>query len=287
MLPNFIVIGAAKSGTTSLYYYLKQHPEIFMSPIKEPKFFWLENREANLNDERTEVLLGDYTDNVEDYKELFKEVKDEKAIGEASTVYIGVPEIPKRIKYYIYDAKLIAVLRNPVDRARSAHSWNVQIGIEPIYDFKAAINEELRNKHWRNYLELGFYHNQLRHYFNTFEKDQMKIYLYEDLINNPNDMLKDIFKFLGVDPSFAPNMTQKFNVSAVPRYRLLNSILGGASKVLPKDMYNKLNNSIKEWNSTKPNPVSPELRSELSQYFKDDILKLQSLINKDLSHWIE
>jgi len=293
MMPNFLVIGAAKAGTTSLYYYLRQHPEIFMSHIKEPKFFWLEQREIDLSVERTKIQVDEYIDNIEDYKKLFQEVKDEKAVGEASPVYIAVPETPHRIKHHIPEAKLIALLRNPVDRARSAHSWNIQLGIEPLYEFEQAAKEELKPGNWRNYLELGLYNNQLQHYFNTFDKEQLRVYLYEDLRNNPTDMLQDIFEFLGVDSSFVPNMTEKFNVSMVPKYKLIDAILrdknpviSNIKKIVPDNFFKKTHKTLNKWNSTRPRSVSPELRKDLLKYYKQDILQLQDLINRDLSGWL-
>lgn len=294
MLPNFIVIGAAKAGTTSIYNYLNQHPDVYMSPVKEPKFFWLEQEHIDLSIERNKIVLDKYVDTLVEYEKLFEGVKNEKAVGEASTVYMTVPKVPERIKKYIPDAKIVAILRDPIERARSAHSWNVQIGIEPVYSFEKAVKDELSTSSWRDNLGPGLYFEHLKKYFETFQRDQIGIYIYDDLRDNPIGLMQDLYRFLGVDDTIVPTTYEKFNVSVIPKNKLINSFLTtpnmfkeGLKSILPVGVSQKLYDWMVMWNSGKPKQVSPELRKRLIEYYREDILKLQELIDRDLSAWLQ
>ena len=143
-MPNFLIIGAAKSGTTSLYAYLEQHPQAYLSPKKEPEFFSYEGREVDFNGPKGEEqanhgIKQHITANIEEYRALFRGASDEKAIGEASTMYLYSPQAPSRIKHYIPKVKLIAIFRNPVDRAYSTFSYLTLQGREPLSEFSQAL----------------------------------------------------------------------------------------------------------------------------------------------------
>ena len=129
VLPNFLIIGAAKSGTTSLYSYLNQHPQVYFSPFKEPRFFALEGKEVNYQGP-SQVVNQKAINTIDEYEKLFAGVTDEVAIGEASTLYLYSPEAPAKIKQYIPQVKLIAILRNPIDRAYSGYCHLVRDGYE-------------------------------------------------------------------------------------------------------------------------------------------------------------
>ena len=164
-MPNFLMVGAQKCGTPSLYYYLKQHPQIYMSPVKEAHFFDVE--EGEKPDFRRASHSSRPVSGIEDYRALFAGVKDETAIGEASPSYVYIPEAPRRIRSRLPDAKLIAILRDPADRAYSAFLHTSRSGREPLTDFAQALREEedrIRNG-WHplyHYRERGFYHAQLK-----------------------------------------------------------------------------------------------------------------------------
>ena len=167
-LPNFLIIGAAKAGTTSLYRYLEQHPEVYMSPVKEPKFFALGGERLDYRGPGDEARMrGASVTSLEDYRELFRGVSTETAVGEASTLYLYSERAAARIKHHVPDVKLIAVLRNPVDRAYSDFLHLVRDGIEPLTDFPQALEAEesrIRSR-WApmwHYRRRGFYHPQLK-----------------------------------------------------------------------------------------------------------------------------
>src|SRR5918994_33933 len=188
-MPNFFIVGAQKAGTTSLYHYLNQHPDVFMSPRKEPFFF---DRELNAHGEVVKQEFGGPGDqqapkyvNIREYEALFAGAKGEKAIGEASPLYIYAPGTAERIKRYVPEAKLIALLRNPADRAYSAFLHAVRIGREPLSDFAQALREE-DDRIWYNwhyqfhYRNRGLYYAQLKRYFEVFGREKVGIWLYED-----------------------------------------------------------------------------------------------------------
>ncbi len=151
-MPNFLIIGAAKAGTTALYSYLKQHPQIYMSPEKEPHFFAFEGEQPNFGGTagKQEWLNRTVITDIETYRKQFQKVSREIAIGEASALYLYIPKAVERINHYIPDVKLITILRNPIERAYSAFLFQIRDELEPITDFAQALEEEkIRiNKNW-------------------------------------------------------------------------------------------------------------------------------------------
>ncbi len=303
-MPNFLVIGAGKSGTTALYYYLKQHPQIYMSPMKEPKFFAYEGQKLDFRGPSgTKVSQTSITD-IEAYRALFQAVSNEIAIGEVSPEYLYNPRAPERIRHHIPNAKLIAILRNPVDRAYAGYLMQVREGRESYTDFAQALEaEETRirdNWTFGHYASGGFYYTQLKRYFDLFNQNQIKVYLNEDLNTNAPGLLKDIFQFLEVDNAFLPDLSVRYNVSGAPKNKLLHALVVGINPIkpalktlLPKGLetilnerYNNLRARYFQYNLVKPQ-LSPEVRQQLIQTYREDILKLQDLIERDLSKWLE
>lgn len=307
-LPNFFIIGAQKAGTTSLYHYLAQHPEVYMSPVKEPYFFdheigsdgelvFPESRDRNR--QRTHKYPS-----IEEYRGLFSGVEAETAIGEASTPYIYVPGTAERIKRYAPQAKVIAVLRNPAERAYSAFLHAIRIGMEPLTDFAQALREEEKRViedshptlHYRN---RGFYFRQLERYYGVFGQKQVGVWLYEDLKDDPEGTLQDIFRFLGVDDAFVPDTSSKHNRAGVPRGGVARATVKAmdiaasaflekftsASRLYP--FLSKMRQFIQGRIVVKPPPLDQRIRAELLEGYRDDVLNLQGLIGRDLSAWLK
>ncbi|NET48756.1 MAG: sulfotransferase, partial [Merismopedia sp. SIO2A8] len=188
--PNFLIIGAAKSGTTALHYYLGQHPDIFMTRKKEPKFFTFEGEEATLDGPVDAAGQKRYDDirqgsicNIEAYHDLFTDVTHETALGESSPLYLYCPRSAQRIYDYNPEMKLIAILRNPVERAFSHYlQYSIQVqGDEYLPTFEKAIAAEpIESANiWnglRHYVRMGFYFAQLERYVKRFDPHQMRIY---------------------------------------------------------------------------------------------------------------
>lgn len=311
-LPNFLILGAGKAGTTSLHYYLQQHPQIYMCPQKETCFFAYEGKTVRFEGPGDRELINRQAiTRLDTYQQLFAGVTEETAIGEACPLYLYDASLAaERIHHYIPHAKLIAILRNPVDRAFSSYLMQVREGREPL-DFAAAIAaEEARiqqNWSWGRYTQVGFYGKQLRHYFERFPASQIQIYLYEDLQQTPQKMLQDIFTFLDVDATFQPDMTLRHNISGLPQNSTLHHALStlhafligtsplkqAVKRTLPtswvqsfNDRYESLRARYFQKSLAKPTLPAP-LRHQLIDIFREDILQLQTLIQRDLSHWLE
>lgn len=300
-MPNFLIIGAQKSGTTALYHYLRQHPQIYMSPKKETNFFALESEKLNSCEPATSQSRGKRPiDNISAYRELFQDVANEIAIGEASPWYLYNPKVPERIQHYLPSVQLIAVLRNPSERAYSHFLNSVRDGVEPLTDFAQALQEEeIRVKNNFNpmryhYQQIGFYYVQLKRYFDRFDKNQIRIYLHEDFKADPTNLLQDIFQFLAVDDAFIPDMSRKFNVSGVPKNQALQALFNQQNIIksvlkpfLPQSLRKQLKYDLRNQNLDKPDPLPSQVKQQLVEVFRADILKLEDLIQRDLSKWLE
>lgn len=299
VMPNFLIIGAAKAGTTSLYKYLEMHPQVYMSPIKEPRFFAV--YEENLDFQGPGDLTRYYlVKDLENYRALFDGVTDEIAIGEASTWYLYLPKAAEKIKQHIPDVKLIALLREPVARAYS-HFWHsIRENIEPITDFTQAMEAEAEriennwSQHW-HYRQRGFYYAQLKYYYDLFEPKQIKVCLYDDLVSDPITMMQDIYRFLGVDDTFIPNTDKKYNVAAIPknqtvaklmkRSRFLKTVI---SSLIPSQKLRlQIKDNILKLNLRSQPKLEPTVRKKFIEEYREDIFKLQDLIHRDLSQWLE
>ncbi|MBK8443071.1 MAG: sulfotransferase domain-containing protein [Sphingobacteriales bacterium] len=285
-LPNFLIIGAAKSGTSSLYIYLREHPEIFMSPVKETRFFSVMNQNIDFNDPASAVVWKGTVSNFEDYKKLFDGVKKEKAIGEASPLYMHTPEAAQNIKSIVPDTKIIACLRQPVERAYS-HYWHfVKLGFEKNPTFEAAIADDAQ-RNYAEYLQLGLYYKMLKRYYDIFDHDKIRIYLYEDLSKDPKSLLKDMFRFLEVDDSFMPNVEMKYNTFAAKREKNIPSASTSTGWLQHFTSLFKKNPPAAV---AAPQPQKPRLSEDTFNntivYFKEDIQQLQNLLGRDLSQWL-
>lgn len=304
-MPNFLVIGAQKAGTTALYNHLKQHPQVYMSPVKEPHFFAYEGEKLNFQGPRDlEIMKHMVVSDLGDYEALFEAVSGEKAAGEASAMYLYSEKAPQRIRHYVPRIKLVAVLRDPAERAYSSFLHMIRDGREPLADFGEALDAEQERirENWGpiwHYKSMGFYHEQLSRYYAAFEPEQIKVYLYEDLNDDPSSVLKDLYSFLDVDDSFVPDVSARYNASGVPRNERLhtlhhfllrpNSIKEALKPLLPKRLRQGLRaslvNTLRNRNLVKP-PFPEGIRSQLVEEYREDVTKLQALIGRDLSGWL-
>ena len=293
--PNFIVIGAMKAATTSLYTYLKKHPEIFMTKVKEPMFF------NNFQQENNYKILGKKRKKpttLEEYLTMFKDVKNEKAIGEASPAYIYNQKAPQLIKEHLPNVKIIAILRHPTDRAYSNYLHAKRADRENSDTFQEAIEVEKKKikDNWSplyHYIEKGYYSVQLKRYYKLFPKENIRVYLFEDVVKNTKETLKDIFKFLEVDENVEIDTSKKANVSGTPsglmgwilkKMRYYNLMPKFAiSDYLPKFIVKLIFRSV-----YKPTEkLNEDSRREITEkYYKDEIRILEKLVDRDLSSWL-
>jgi hypothetical protein len=295
MLPNFLIIGAPKAGTTSLFYYLESHPEVYLCPVKEVGFFWAYGMEVHLQGPGKERLKHRLVNDLERYQRLFEAVKGKKAVGEASVRYLNNPRSPALIHQFIPNAQLIVSLRQPTDRAFSAFVHNRQDGVEPCSDFGEALAQERQGLRdgWTQarYLHNGFYAQSLKRYLTYFKREQLHISLFEDLKNDADGLMRSIFSFLEVDPTFAPNISQKHNASGLIRNPVLRELYARLSNLranIRPLISPKIRHKVTEWmlKDAKKLYISPEVHAELTQFYRLEIEELQEQLQKDLSHWL-
>jgi Sulfotransferase domain len=320
-MPNFFVIGAPRSGTTSLYEYLAAHRDVFMSTVKEPDFFirpslalahplgGTERADLDADGARFEELAKD----LQSYRSLFAGASGQARVGEASAIYLGNPIAPWHLRGYVPDAKLIAVLRNPTERAFShlvharriyaEHGQVGAIGAEGTSvdeAFATAVDTALRDGPFDEtksdpevWVQSGFYHLHLTRFLSYFPAEQLKAFLFEDLSERPRELMREIFGFLGVDDTFELPTTEAFNASVVPRSQRLfsifttkNSLMRKARALAPtKVRAVAMRTRNRLLGAGKP-PLDPGLGSKLEAIYRDDVLALQDHLGRDLSGWL-
>lgn len=304
-LPNFLIIGSAKCGTTSLYSYLNQHPQVFMSVPKEPTFFGSEGTSGLFNGPHDEdrAYHSRVITTIDQYTALFDRVKEEKAIGEASIYCLYLPQAAEQVKKYIPAAKMFAVLRNPADRAYSAYLHTVRQARERrSFEEALQLEPERIRKNWNplwHFKAMGWYYEQVKRYFDLFGREQVHVYLYEDLQQKPLQLMQEILGILEIDSSsFVPDMSRRFKESYVPRkpalemaihqtqYKIVMSrrYLPGPLAWRTKYLVSALDNVAAKYRARPPR-MREETRAALLNEYRDDILRLGDLLRRDLTHW--
>jgi hypothetical protein len=297
ILPSFLILGAPKAGTTSLYQYLSQHPQVFMSAHKEPKFFAFEKCDLNFTGPyKARKQIQDTTVvDIVSYQKLFVSARGQKAVGEASPIYLHNEQSAARIQHYLPDAKFIAILRNPVERAYSDWQHNFQQGFETLNDFRTALEAwdkraQTMGIPYLNYIEKGYYAKHLERYQKYFSRDQFAIFLFEDLQNSPNNLLKIIFDFLEIDNSVKINTGKKFMVGQQQvRYTYFESALMILDNFLSGSKFGILDGmktKIRDWYLI-PQVISDSDYKWLLGYYRTDIEQLQHMLSRDLSGWLD
>lgn len=294
-LPDFLIVGAARSATTSLFYYLKNYDEIYMPVRKEPWFFsYADNPPGYSSPGAYDVVYK-----LEDYIALFKAARNDQIIGEASPSYLFTYDTAIRNIKNVYGElhkklKLIIILRNPVERAYSHFMLHKRGYKEPL-DFGKAIEQETiaarRRDNWDifyDYISCGLYYAQVKAYLEEFPR--VKVLLYEDLAREPGKALREICEFLSVD--FREDVKlERLNKSGVPKFGLLNELINKSSlfknilmAVIPESVRKRMKHKAYKVNM-KQVGMSPGHREFLYPFFAADIENLSGLLKRDLSIW--
>jgi len=285
-LPNFMMIGVAKAGTTSVSRYLAQHPQIFICTIKATNFFGYEDaRDWKWIDEGDPPLLRNFpVRTLEGYEAMFAGATDEIAIGEISPQYFRCPTAARRIHERLPTVKLVASLRNPADRAFSGFLMRTRRG-EAVESFYKELTPQ------SSHVKEGFYYHRLKRYLELFPREQIKIYLFEEFKKEPAGILLDLFGFLGVDTKLNLDTSVRHNPAAVPKLRFLNRLLYNATLTnIARSTFPGLKGMLKRVRqlNLRPAPKLPtDLRGELLRLYREDILRLQDLLDRDLSVWLK
>ena len=275
-LPNFLIIGAARCGTSSLYHWLGQHPQIYMSPFKEPRYYAREGiRPDNTAATRTR----------EEYEAQFAGVRGEKAIGEASPQYLPSLTAPGRIASEIPQARLIVSLRNPVDRAYSHWLHRVRRAGEARPADRAIRPGDIT-------YEESLYAASLRRYLALFPRENLRVIVFDDLVTEADAVVRGLLEFLEVDPTYPLRTEQAFNDSRAPRSLLVAALLHQAIRfgtpLVPRRFRGRgLIAAVQRPLFSAREPIDPALKKRLASAFRSDILETSEIIGRDLSGWLE
>ena len=289
--PNFIIIGAAKSGTTSLYRYLCRHPQIYMSTPKEPDFFSIDTN---------------YARGINWYSSLFKDARSEQICGEASTTYSRWHQHPntiERIYHWLPQVKLIYIMRHPVDRAYSFYIHRFKGSLhKPELAVSSTFEETIKQQ--TEFIESSYYLEQIEQYLQFFPKESFLFLLMEDLIERPAETLDKILTFIDADRNIDLIEREKIvanKANDYPEWYVKKKLLAPfkaipgvdfLSSLFPKQVKNNVYQAIKKvkyknWKTSQvmPPPMLPQTRTMLLEHFREPNLKLSKFLDRDLSHW--
>jgi len=287
-LPNVIIIGVQKAGTTSLYNWISQHPDVYGDfAMKDFPFF--------ANDEY-------YKRGIDWFRHCFKKHKKEKIVLHGYVNYMYFSRISaERIYDFNKDIKLILILRNPIERAYSAYWQQIKMGNEKIKNFEEALRLEhirregtFKDRADLTYIEHGFYHRQLNEYLKWFSREQIMIILFEDMISNKEAVVEKVYEFLGVDGTFIPSLAIN-NKPGVPRFEIIQRLLTypllplGLKEIVPLNYRIKIRIFLKELNIKRQKypPMKEKTKEFLINIYKNEIEKLPDLIERDVTHWMQ
>ena len=301
-LPDFLIIGAPKAGTTALHAALATHPGLYMSPVKEPKFFLTDGPPPSRGGGPGDIQTWrEHVWRREDYEALFAGAAAGQLRAESTPFYLYDGAAQRRIRDLIPDVRMIAMLRDPVERAHSnwAHLWSA--GLDPIGDFVTACADEDRRvaagwaQFW-HYTRLGRYGEQLEHLYQVFPAEQVLVLRYRDLVDAPAATLDRICTFLGVEPGIVTEVPRE-NVTAHPDeslgHRAVSSVIRAAAAVsrhLPGTTGTALTSPLERMLQRGARPRQPltwEQRQALLPYFESDIRLLEKVTEADFSDWLQ
>lgn len=299
-LPDFCVIGAPKAGTTALHAALAMHPQLYMSAVKEPKYFLCDGQPPHQNGPGDAHSAREWIWRLDDYEALFAGAPEGALRGESTPLYLADPAAHERMHALIPDVKLIVIVRDPVDRAYSnwTHLWSD--GLEPIGDFLAACAQEDTRMasgwapFWQ-YTGLGRYGEQLRNLYCVFPRDQVHVLRYKGLVDAPRETLNRICEFLGIEPDVVVTLPEQ-NVSTYVKptvtTRALQGLLRAGASVgrhFPPQVWRTasvpLLRALKFQHRNRPE-LSAEDRRELVRVFADDIWLLEQETGDSFEDWL-
>jgi hypothetical protein len=285
--PNFFLVGAAKAGTTSLYEYLSRCPEIFFPRIKEPHFF------TGVRPANERKFYIDAVTKREKYLRLFRKAGKYAVVGDASPSYLWHPEAPKRIHDVAPDARIAIILRDPVERAYSHYLMDYREGVQSLPFYEALLEDmNLPEKGWGVswlYFELGLYARQIERYLAVFKPEQIKILLFDEFARDVRGTLKEILRFLRLDPSAADriDVSRRYNSYSAPRSPIARRLAGSkvsrflGQTIVPREVGEFIFYRFLVREAVKP-PMDPRARDLLSSLYENEVIATERLLGRSL-----
>jgi sulfotransferase family protein len=281
--PNLFLVGAAKAGTTSLYRELARHPAIYMSPMKEPHFFSRIEPASSWN-----AFFPHVTDE-DEYLALFEGAANQEVLGEASTSYLWDRHAAERIKRVVPEARILIMLRDPVNRAYS-HYWNdVREGLEKRSFLEALVEEERSGPGaWGAsslYIDCGRYADQVARYLDEFG-DRVHVLFFEDFVRDMASRVADVHSFLGVRPAAAGAAPRRLNLASLPRNKLSGALFASGRlrrvvrATVPPSVRGRLRGALLK--QATPPPMEPAARTLLTEIYGPDVARLAERLGRPL-----
>ena len=288
MKVDFFIVGAPKAGTTSLYHYLNEHPQVEMSSQKEPDYF------SDKAIHKQGMYYGKNRVNTLDkYESLFVQ-KESVVYGEGSVSYLFYDNVAEDIKKYNPNAKIIIMLRNPIERAFSHYLMDYRLGlVSDSFENIITKKSEHKNAHlfYQQYIEVSKYANQIQRYLDFFEKENILFIDYEDFKNNVAKTVDQVYDFLNISTEFAADINAKYNTFTMPKNKGIRFIYSFVflRKILTFFLPLCLVKNFRAFlfKADKKPELLKESRSQLSKIFKNDIKKLDEVLGKNYSKWIK
>lgn len=302
--PNFFIVGAPKCGTTALFTYLGEHPEIYI-PYLPDSLEAMQGGKKELNFFGRDLAFG--RSSLAEYLRYYEAAQGEAHRGESSVFYLYSQKAAQEIHEFCPEARIIMMLRNPVDMMYSWHSQLLFWGDESIETFEDALAAEPQRRRGENlpdrrdhpdgcylYRDIARYTAQIQRYFQVFDRSQVHIIIFDDFKANPQQVYQGVLEFLGcTDQSFEANF-EVVNANKTIRNRGLQKLLRhqpdfirSLKKLVPSFLRRNMRKTIEEYNtkSETRKPLSAELRSQLNEEFKQEVQDLSQLLDRDLTHW--
>jgi Sulfotransferase family len=286
--PNFFIVGAQKAGTTSLYFYLKKIPGVYMSPLKELFYF---------APHAVQSSIADVIKDKKDYLKLFKDARGYIAVGEATPIYLWDPDAPKLIHQTIPHARIIVILRDPVERAYSNYLMKMKYS-----GMKSSFYDELMRDYRSQeklfgraqlYVEFGMYYEQVKRYFDIFGRKQVKVIIFEEFVQHPGQSVNEVLAFLRVNHAVT-EISEQYNPYSVPRsplalwiYAFFRGLRTRNMKfykiliLLPDSLIDSLPEKMLFKRKQKPK-IEPKAVKFLQDIYRDDVIRLESLLGRSL-----
>jgi hypothetical protein len=278
--PNFFIVGAPRCATTSMYTYLKQHPDIYLSLLKEPIYFGsdLTRQPLAVTDEAS-------------YLSLFAGAGDAKIIGEGSVFYLLSRRAPEELERFSPSARILIMLRNPVDMMHSLHALYVRTGNEELADFEAAVEAEAERAQGRRlpprcyfpeglqYTSIARYAEPVERFLRTFGRERVHVLVFDDLVRDTAGEYRRLLDFLGV----ATHHPVEFDVDRATE--LIRPMVLRQMRAATPEIRRKLKTGRDAHRGPRSKPVSPEMRERLTAALLPDVERLSALLDRDLTHW--